>query len=229
MIRLLIVHEAPLFCKVISAALTQESDIEIVGTANNVEDALKQAKLCDIALVCTTLPEEGAVTLTQTISQIEDAGKVLILGLPEAKETILRYIEAGASGYVLQEGSMEELLTNIRTIYRGEAIASPQVIAAMMSHIANLTHLHSEWGYKVEADKLDELTPREAEVLQFIGAGLNNQEIADQLTIEIGTVKNHVHNLLQKLNVRNRWDAAPYAALLNGRDAVPPSNNLPPS
>lgn len=225
MIRLLVVHEAPLFCKVITAALIQEPDIDIIGTATSIEEALKQAEFCDVILVCTTLPDQGALTLTQTISQMETAGKVLIMGLPEAQETIIRYIEAGASGYILQEDSMDELLANIRAIYRGEAMASPQVIAAMMSHIANLTQFQAELGYDVEVAKLDELTPREFEVLHLIGAGLNNQEIADQLTIELGTVKNHVHNLLQKLNVRNRWEATPYATLLNSKDVTPPPNN----
>jgi DNA-binding NarL/FixJ family response regulator len=227
MIRLLIVHEAPVFCRIIKAALVQESDIEIIGTATSAEEALQQAELCDIALICATLPDGGALALTQSVSQMEIAGKVLIMGIPEAQEMILRYVKAGASGYVLQDASMDEFLANIRTVYRGEALASPQVVAAMMSHIADLTQLHNELGYKVEAAQLDELTPREAEVLHFIGTGLNNQEIADQLSIELGTVKNHVHNLLQKLNVRNRWDAAPYAALLESKDILPPHASSP--
>jgi len=213
MIRLLVVHEARVFCKVITAALRQESDIQVVGSATTESDALRQIALCDMALICATLPDEGALSLIRSLRKSDAEVKVLVMGLPQSQEAILQYIEAGADGYILQDDSMRELLKNIRSVHRGEALASPQVIAALMARVARLAELQAEFGPDV--DKLAALTPREREVLALLGEGYSNQEISEQLTIELGTVKNHVHNVLQKLGINNRWEATSYAVLLD--------------
>mgnify|MGYP001422110189 CR=1 FL=1 len=213
MIRLLIVHEARVFCKVITAALRQESDIQVVGSATTENETLRQLALCDMALICATLPDDGALSLIRGIRKSDTEVKVLVMGLPQSQEAILQYIEAGADGYILQDDSMRELLKNIRSVHRGEALASPQVIAALMARVARLAELQAEFGPDV--DKLTALTPREREVLALLGEGYSNQEISEQLTIELGTVKNHVHNVLQKLGINNRWEATSYAVLLD--------------
>lgn len=214
MIRLLIVHEAPVFCKVIAAALEQEPDISIAGLATTVEEALAQLNQSDVVLVCTSLPDNGSLTLTRAINKVNPAVKVLVLGVPKAEETILQYIEAGAGAYVLTEDSLDELLQNIRAVQKGEALASPQIIAALMARITQLADLHVRYSHNLDGSQLADLTPREREVLDLMGQGLSNPAIADRLTIELGTVKNHVHNILQKLGVANRWEAIPYATLL---------------
>ena len=144
------------------------------------------------------------------------------MGLPQSEEAILTYIEAGADGYVPQDGTMDEILKNIRALHRGEALASPKVIAALMARVNKLAELHSELGLKPDPARLADLTPREREVLVLIDQGFSNQEIADRLTIELGTVKNHVHNVLQKLGVNNRWEATAYSTLLGNDDAAQP-------
>lgn len=214
MIRLLVVHETRVLCKVIMAALRQESDIQTVGSATTEDEAVSQAGMCDMILVCATLPDGGALSLTRNIRKSGTAVKVLVMGLPESEEAILQYIEAGADGYVLQDDSMHELLKNIRAIHRGEALVSPQMVAALMTRLANLAELQAERD--LDASRLAALTPREREVLRLLGQGFSNQEISDNLTIEMGTVKNHVHNILQKLGLNNRWEATPYAELLDG-------------
>lgn len=146
MIRLLVVHEARVFCKVIAAALGQEPDIQVVGSATTVDQALKQAPLSDVVLVCTSLPEDGALSFTRAVRKVGLSVKVLVMGLPKSDEAILACVEAGVDGYILQDDSMEELLKNLRAVWRGEALASPAVVAALMARVAQLADLQAELG-----------------------------------------------------------------------------------
>jgi len=182
--------------------------MEVVAQATTVEAALKKVKThnCDIILVSATLPENGALTLTKEISRNYPATKVLVVGLPESTNAILQYVMAGASGYVLQDVTVDKLFKNIQAVQEDKALVSPTIAAAFMDHIAQLAHISAR-PY-LEPDAYAELTPREIEVLDLIGEGFTNQEIADQLYIEVGTVKNHVHNILKKLDVSSREDAA---------------------
>lgn len=134
------------------------------------------------------------------------------MGLMESEQEILSYVEAGADGYVLRDSSVGDLLTRIRAAYQEEVLISPRVAAALMQRIGVL----SRWFAPAEggAGDLQELTPREREILDLIGRGLTNREIGERLFIEEGTVKNHVHNLLGKLEVSNRHDAAARLALV---------------
>ncbi len=210
MIHVLVVHDTPLICNAIASILDDEPDIEVVGRAASVEEALAQAAQLDpnVILLNTTLPDNGALKLVRAMSKAEPPVKVLTLGLTESKDSILRYIEAGASGYVLQDNSVSDLVAHIRAAYDNQAFASPPIIAALMSRVTELAQTVEESGIKASA--LAKLTPRETEVLELIGEGLTNQGIAHRLVIEVGTVKNHVHNILDKLGVNSRKGAAAY-------------------
>lgn len=211
MIRVLVVHEIPLMCNVISSVLEDEEDVHVIGTAATAEEALKHAANCDIILVSTGLPDQGALTLTENLVGSELAVKILVIGLAESEVEILQYVEAGADGYVLKDDSVDEMLRHLRALYNNEALVSPQIAAALMTRVNELAQLFPE---TTTLDRARDLTPREREVLQLIGEGLSNQEIAEQLHIEVGTVKNHVHNILQKLNVNSRQDAATYLSII---------------
>jgi DNA-binding NarL/FixJ family response regulator len=211
-IRVLLVNEMPLVSNVIASVLEDESDIEVVGRATSVDGALDLATESDVVLVSTRLPDSGALKLTSAIAEADPSVKILVLGLGESKERVLRYVEAGADGYVLKNDSVDDLLRHIRAAQRGKALVSPKIAAALMSRVTELAQLFAEIesGLSESAD----LTPREREILELIGQGLTNQEIADRLVIEVGTVKNHVHSILQKLDVSSREDAASYLALI---------------
>lgn len=212
MIRVLLVNEMRLVGNVIASVLEDESDIEVVGRAASVDEALALATESDVVLVSTRLPDNGALKLTSAIAKADPSVKVLVLGLGESKGRVLRYVEAGADGYVLKNDSVDDLLRHIRAAQRGKALVSPKIAAALMSRVTELAQLFAEIesGISESAD----LTPREREILELIGQGLTNQEIADRLVIEVGTVKNHVHSILQKLDVSSREDAASYLALI---------------
>ena len=142
--------------------------------------------------------------------------KVLVLGVPDAEAVIMTYINAGAFGYILREDPPQELLANIRAAYEDKALVTPAVAARLIARIAELTDRLSELD--IDPTDYQELTPREREILELIGEGQTNQEIADRLAIELGTVKNHVHSILDKLNVNSRRDAALYLAVVEETD-----------
>jgi DNA-binding NarL/FixJ family response regulator len=139
--------------------------------------------------------------------------------LPNIKDVILQYIEAGIAGYVLRDDSVDQLLHAVRAVYRGEAVVSPDIAAALMTRIAQLSNVcqGTTWS---ESGVFLELTPRERQVLVLVQQGLSNQEIAASLTIELGTVKNHIHNILRKLNVRSRHDAVAYLLVTRDNSAM---------
>ncbi len=210
LIHLLLVNEIRLMGNILTTALVGEPDIHVVDCVNTSEGALKiiQESTVDVVLVSTRLPDQGALALTSAISEKAPHIKVLALGLTEEKKRVLQFIEAGAAGYVLKDNSLEDLVFRVRTAHAGNAVVSPMISAAMMERLSALAQMFSniENSFSDEAD----LTPREVEVLEKIEQGLTNQQIATALVIEIGTVKNHVHNIFEKLNVRSRGEAAAY-------------------
>lgn len=213
-IRVLLVHEIRLMCNVLAAAMEGESDIQVIGYATTVEEVMERVahEEIDIILTNTQLPEHGALRLTELVSQKYPGTEVVVLGITENKDRVLQFIEAGAAGYVLKDDTVEDLLATIRTIYEGNAIVSPRIASAMMDRISELAQMFS--SLERGATESAGLTSRELEVLSLLGKNLTNQAIAEQLVIEVGTVKNHVHNILNKLNVTSRSEAAAYLALI---------------
>jgi len=213
-INLLLVNETRLMGNVIAAALEGESDINVVGCVISMDDAMKivREKEVDVALVSTRLPDLGALKLTNAITELKPSTKVLALGLTEEKQNVLRYVEAGATGYVLKDDSLEDLIETVRAAQDGKVFVSPQIAAAIMERLSGLARIFSDVENNIT--NATDLTSRELEVLKLISEGRTNQQIAENLVIEIGTVKNHVHNILDKLHVSSRREAAAYLALI---------------
>jgi DNA-binding NarL/FixJ family response regulator len=200
---------------VIVAALEDEPDIDVAACVTTYDEAVQlvQEKDIDVALVSTRLPENGGLRLTSAIAELSPSTKVLALGLTEEKKRVLRYVEAGASGYILKDDSLEDLIDIVRATQEGKVFVSPQIAAAMMKRLTDLAQMFA--GVENNLNDATTLTTREMEVLELISKGYTNQQIAQNLVIEVGTVKNHVHNILEKLNVRSRGEAAAYLAFIN--------------
>jgi DNA-binding NarL/FixJ family response regulator len=136
------------------------------------------------------------------VKRLDPSIKVVALGVPEIDSEIIACAEAGISNYVTRQGSISELIRAIQDAVRGELRCPPKIAASLLQQVGSLS---------AERSPLEEpsrLTPREMEIVHLIDLGLSNKEIAAQLFIEVSTVKNHVHNLLDKLNVRRRGEAA---------------------
>lgn len=214
-IKVLLVIEVPLIGNIFASVLEDEPDIKVAASAASLQEVLAflHGQEADVAVISVGLPEQGAMTLTRKIMDHAPSMKVLVLGLSEEdKNNALRFIEAGAAGYIHKDSSLKEFMECIRMAQKGEAKVSPRIAGAMMQRLSNLARMFSAVEHKMDKDA--RLTSRELQVLQFIGEGLTNQEIASRLVLEVGTVKNHVHSILEKLNVSNRDEAASYLAFI---------------
>jgi DNA-binding NarL/FixJ family response regulator len=213
-IHLLLINETRLMGNVIAAALEDEPDITVVGCATEPAQALRivRQQRVDVALISTRLPDGGALKLTSAITEQAPSTKILALGMTEDKQRVLRYVEAGATGYILRDDTLEDLVQTVRAAREGKVFVSPEIAAAMVERLSDLAQLFSE----IENSSYGTagLTPRELEVLELIARRMTNQQIAEHLVIEVGTVKNHVHKILEKLNVKSRAEAATYVAFL---------------
>ena len=205
-VNVLIVNQAALICNLLSVVLNQESGIRVIGTTTTTEDALKLANKCDIMLVDAELPQEGALTLSIEVGRKRPNTHVLITGVEKSPKTIFKYMEAGASGYILKEFSIEKMVEQIRVLPEGKIFADPEIVAELVDRLSELSDLCADRS--ALQNGLDSLSPRENEVLALLSEGKSNPEIGESLHIEVGTVKNHVHSILKKLGVSNRQEAA---------------------
>jgi len=213
----MIVHEFPLMCNIIASVLNDEPDIRVVGYVSSVKAVLEQISECevDLVLISSRLPHQGAIELISLLTQKMPAVKILVLGITESREGVLKYVEAGANGYVLKESSLDDLLTTIRAVHNDRALISPEIAAALIQRISEFAQAFAQVSV-TPPDSLN-LTAREFEVLELLSQNLSNQEIAGQLVIETGTVKNHVHNILNKLGVDRRESAADLLSIIKER------------
>lgn len=211
MIRVLLVNEAGLLSDILAKVLNDEADFEMMGPVSSIRDALRLAGRADVIVLGTQLPDEGSLELTRRLSRGVEA-KVVVMGLEETEQEIVAFVEAGADGYVLRDDSADDLLARLRAAHGDEALVSPGMAAAIISRVSELARLFSR--VDSAGGNAGDLTPREREVVDLVAEGLTNQEIAERLVITEGTVKNHVHSILGKLDVRSRQDAAACVAVV---------------
>ncbi len=208
MIRVMVVHPSPLINKATTHSLRQERGLRVIEQAFTAGEA--QAKLsgdnCDVVVIAATLPDNGALTLTRMLYRNYPTLKPIVVGLPEEEAVVLDYVGAGAVAYVSESHSLTDLVSTIHAVVNQEAHVSPTILRALIRRVADLSLLcrpvrHNPAIYAT-------LTNREQEIMGLLAQGWTNQTIAEHLSVEVGTVKNHVHRILKKLNVRNRQEVA---------------------
>lgn len=228
MTRILLYHPSPASSQQLCHALRGESDLEIVSQSDSLEStyAALVRSPCDLLLLSATLPQAEIQQLLQAINSLPTPCKLMMIDVPNDEAAILSCLEEGADGYVCEQEGVAELVKKIRSLTEEEFIIEPHVGASLIARISQLKQLVNELdGGNIARpqESYAELTQREWEVLGLLGQECSNQQIAEQLTIELGTVKNHVHNLLRKLDVCSRKQAAQLARQLfnqNGTEAT---------
>ena len=205
-IRVFIADDNRLLREGLVSMLAEQKGIIVVGSAESGSKTLEQIKNLrpDVALVDIGMPDKDGLDITRMLHNDLPTVKVIILGMPDLTDEIMGCIEAGATGYILKEASFEYLVESIQSVHRGESFCSPRMAASLFSRVAELV------GERIPESSV-KLTMREVEIINKIADGLPNKEIARQLYIEEQTVKNHVHNILDKLQLHNRLEAVQYA------------------
>jgi DNA-binding NarL/FixJ family response regulator len=213
MIKIMIVDDQPLIRDGLATLLGLRPELEVVGTAGDGREAYEKAKLLnpDIVLMDIRMPGTNGVEATSLITQNVTGVKVLMLTTFKDSELIFEALQEGASGYLLKDMPTDTIVTAIMTVHSGGIVLPPDITAQMVKELKKSKGQEAS-SEKVVAPKIiDELTERELEVLQQLGFGYSNKEIAGILFITEGTVKNHVSNLINKLELRDRTQAAIFA------------------
>lgn len=203
-IKVFVTDDHSIVRKGIKATLELIPDIELVGEASNGREAVERVTSAnpDVILMDLVMPEmDGIEAIRQIKSQNPDI-RILVLTTFAGEDKIFPAIQAGASGYQLKDSDPEELVTAIRQVYRGESALHPLIARKVLEE---LTHPSEK------PPTSDPLTPREVDVLKLVGKGMENPEIAEHLVISEATVRTHVGNILSKLHLASRTQAALYA------------------
>jgi len=208
-IRILLVDDQALFRRALATLIGDQPDFEIVGEAENGLQAVEQAHELqpDLVLMDVEMPVMTGVEATHRLRDELPNLKVVILSVSEADDHVFDAIKFGAHGYLLKDLRPEQLYDLLRAVMRNETALSPAIAGRLLREFRE----HSDRRTVTTAEPSGpDLTQREIQILQLVADGLSNKEIGGQLSITEGTVKNHVHNALEKLQLENRIQAAAY-------------------
>jgi DNA-binding NarL/FixJ family response regulator len=206
-IRLMLVDDQSLFREALRTLLALQVDFDIVAEAENGERAVSLAKVHrpDVILMDLRMPVLGGVEATRRVLAVTPGTRVVVLTTFEEDVEIFEALRAGAAGYLLKACSADKLCESVRAAAKGTAVLEPSVAARMMTELNRLTAKEGKKGLQTLADPL---TERELAVLKLLAEGCSNKEIGGRLNITEGTVKNHMTNVLGKLGVLDRTQAA---------------------
>ena len=198
-IKILIVDDHVVVREGLSAMLSRETNIEVVGEAENGAQAIDKADKLkpDIVLMDLRMPEVDGVEAMQRIKEQHPEINFIVLTTYDNDEYIFKGIEAGARAYILKDSPREELFRAINAVYKGESLIEPAVAGRVLDKLVELSHQGSA----------TDLSRREIEVLELIARGTGNKLIADKLNISASTVKTHIQSIFQKLEVNDRTEA----------------------
>jgi len=205
-IRVLVVDDQELFRRGITMLLSAEPGIEVVGEAGDgIEGAtLAESTAPDVVLLDVRMPRRSGIEACIDIKQAVPSAKILMLTVSDEEADLYEAVKSGASGYLLKDSSIEDVAQVVRVVSDGQSLISPSMAVKLIDEFKALARPERE----VPGPRL---TDRELQVLKLVAKGLNNREISKQLSISENTVKNHVRNILEKLQLHSRMEAVMYA------------------
>jgi len=206
-IRTLIVDDHALFRRGLEIVLVTEPDIEVVGEASDGAEAVEKAgeSLPDVVLMDVRMPRSSGIEACRAIKEVAPSARIVILTMSDEEDDLFEAIKAGASGYLLKDIPLDEVADTVRAVYGGQSLINPSMAGKLLTEFATLARREdTEPPQQLPAPKL---TDREMQVLRLVARGMNNRDIAKELFISDNTVKNHVRNILEKLQIHSRMEA----------------------
>ena len=210
-IRVLVVDDHDLFRRGLMEVLDEESDLEVIGEARNGQEAIDRVAEFspDVVFMDLNMPGQNGIETTAYLSQEWPDLKVLVLTVSEEAADLYNALKVGARGYVLKISSPQEIIDALRQVHQGWVVVSPAMAPRFLSDLGQ----PDDTSPPVAAGET-QLTLREQEILRLVARGLSNSQIGDELMVSENTVKSHVKNILGKLHMKNRSEAANYAGRL---------------
>ena len=206
-VRVLVVDDQELFRRGLIMLLSGDADIEVIGEASDgitaTELAVKTAP--DVILLDVRMPRRTGVEACRGIKEAVPSAKIIMLTVSDEEADLYESVKNGAAGYLLKDSSIEEVAQAIRVVNEGQSLISPSMAVKLIDEFKQMSKPEREQGRALR------LTERELEVLRLVAKGLNNREVAKELFISENTVKNHVRNILEKLQLHSRMEAVMYA------------------
>ena len=188
--------------------LQGQPDLEIMASLENSAEAVLKARELKphVVLINVNLGDQNSLSLAAALSEQVPGTKLVAMGLAPTQEKVLDFVQVGASGFILEDATLSGFLSTIRFVAEGKKVLPPPLTGSLFSQIVDRV----EGISKLRTGDSVRMTRREREVIELIGAGLSNKEIAQRLHLAVYTVKSHVHNILEKLGLRSRLEIASY-------------------
>ncbi len=207
-VRVLVVDDQELFRRGLTMLLASEDGIDVVGEAGDgIEGTtLAESVAPDVVLLDVRMPRRSGIEACLAIKESVPSAKIIMLTVSDEEADLYEAVKSGASGYLLKDSSIEEVAQAVRVVSEGQSLISPSMAVKLIDEFKQISR--PEKGAVGGGLRL---TDRELEVLRLVATGMNNREIAKQLVISENTVKNHVRNILEKLQLHSRMEAVMYA------------------